>query len=121
MDQIKELLDILKETPEMALWGISIYFIFILIKLSSWILAIKLVASQFIKRFFDHKETLTALEVKKLNNKRGISIAENFKENAISNVNYNLFLELINELKSTNYIHESDIRKAINILKNSKK
>lgn len=33
MEQVQQLLEILKQTPEMALWGLSIYFLFILLKL----------------------------------------------------------------------------------------
>ena len=54
MDQIKELLEILKETPQMALWGIGMYFIFILVKAASWIGALTLLVKQFIKRYFDY-------------------------------------------------------------------
>ena len=56
MEQIQQLLDLLKETPEMALWGLVIWCLFILLKLSSWILALKIVAQQFIKRYFNYKD-----------------------------------------------------------------
>lgn len=116
MEQIQELLNILKETPEMALWGITIYFLFILIKLASWVYAIKVVAQQFIKRFFNYKD-------KSLSNKRGHEIAEMFESNKISSLDYNLFRDLIITVKSPDhrYIFESDIRDAIKAIKESRK
>lgn len=111
MEQIQELLEILKQTPEMALWALSIYFLFILVKLASWIFALKVVVQQFIKRYFDYKD-------KSLSNKRGVEIAEMFENNKISNVDYNLLLDLLNIIrKNGRYFHESDLRRAINKLK----
>ena len=111
MKQIQELLEILKQTPEMALWALSLYFLFILLKLASWIFALKVVAQQFIKRLFDYKE-------KALNNKRGTDIAEMFEKQKISSVDYSLLVDLLNSVKNgTSYLHESDIRKAIKKIK----
>jgi D-arabinose 1-dehydrogenase-like Zn-dependent alcohol dehydrogenase len=66
MEQIQQLIEILKSTPQMALWGISIYFLFILLKLASWVLALKLIFTQLIKRYFDYKELLVNIEKEKL-------------------------------------------------------
>lgn len=111
MEQIQELLEILKQTPEMALWALSIYFLFILVKLASWIFALKVVVQQFIKRYFDYRD-------KSLSNKRGVEIAEMFENNKISSVDYNLLIDLLNVIrKDGRYFHESHLRKAINKLK----
>ena len=56
MEQIQQLIEILKSTPEMALWGIGLFFLFTLLKMSSWIYALATVANQLIKRLFDYKE-----------------------------------------------------------------
>lgn len=53
MEQIQQLLDLLKQTPEMTLWGFAIYFLFILLKAASWIGALTLVTKLFITRYFD--------------------------------------------------------------------
>lgn len=116
MEQIQELLNILKETPQMALWGITIYFLFILLKLASWVYALKVVAQQFIKRLFNYKD-------KSLSNRRGHEIASMFENNKISSLDYNRFLDLINTVKDPNhsYIFETDIRDAIKAIKESRK
>lgn len=107
MEQVQQLLEILKQTPEMALWGLSIYFLFILLKLASWVYALKVIAQQFIKRFFDYRD-------KSLNSKRGVEIAEMFEKQKISSVDYNLLGDLLTAVKrNSNYLHESDLRRAI--------
>lgn len=111
MEQVQQLLEILKETPEMALWGLTLYFLFILLKLASWVYALKVIMQQFIKRYFDYRD-------KSLNSKRGVELAEMFEKQKISSVDYNLLIELLNSVKkNSNYLHESDIRNAINKLK----
>jgi C4-dicarboxylate transporter len=111
METIKELLELVKQTPEMALWALGFYFVFVLLKLSSWIFVLKVIIKQFIQRFFDYKE-------KSLNNKRGYDIAQMFENNKISNVDYNLLIELLDAVKADNkYIHEHYIRGAINKIK----
>jgi len=111
MEQVQQLLEILKETPEMALWGLTLYFLFILLQLASWVYALKVIMQQFIKRYFDYRD-------KSLNSKRGVEIAEMFEKQKISGVDYNLLIDLLNSVKkNSNYLHESDIRNAINKLK----
>lgn len=56
MEQLQELLNLLSKTPEMALWGASIYFLFILLKAASWITACTVTARLLIVRFFDWKD-----------------------------------------------------------------
>lgn len=107
MDQLQELLEILKSTPEMALWGLLIWCLYILAKLASVVFALKVVAQNFIRRYFDFKE-------KSLNNKRGVEIAEMFEKQKITGVDYNLLRDLLQAVKTnTNYLHEGDLRRAI--------
>ena len=115
MNQIQELFNILKDTPQMALWGISIYFLFILLKLASWIGALTVVAKIFINRLFNYKDA-------SLSNKRGIEIAEFFESKKIDSVDYNLLIDLLKSMQSDNlgYIHGSDLRNAIELIKGSK-
>ncbi len=132
MEQIQQLIEILKSTPEMALWGISIYFLFILLKLASWVLALKLIFTQLIKRFFDYKETLlnnekerllTELEIKKqeLQNKIEIQKTDEFHKVLEDNI-YGDKIQILKLLMSINKgkrLHSSDIDKAIVILTQS--
>lgn len=147
MEQIQQLLELLKQTPEMALWGITIYFVFILAKLSSWILAVKLVASQFIKRFFDYRDRqidnkeernesniCIALEKIKtdkaefelhMNNERNklneaLQISKYFKNNSIDKDQVSDMFRLFEAIKSTTYIHKGDVAAAILIINKNK-
>lgn len=115
MEQVQQLLEILKQTPEMALWGLGIYFIFILAKLASWIYALKVVSQMFIKRLFDYKE-------KQLVAKRGSDLASYFEKQSISTNDYTLLLELLSVIKKPDmgYIHSSDIHEAISKIKANK-
>lgn len=114
MEQIQELFEILKSTPEMALYGLLIWCLYILLKLASVVYALKVVSQLAINKWHDYK-------VKALSNKRGVDIAEMFENEKISSVNYTLLIKLLNELKhNSQYIHESDIHKAIKAIKDSK-
>ena len=106
MDQIKELLNILKETPQMALWGLVIYFLFMLLKLASWVGALTLILKQLIQRYFDSRDKL-------VEQSDALRIMEYFESQKIGTVNSNLIIELLGSIKSTTYIHESDIKDAI--------
>lgn len=114
MDQIHELLNILKETPQMALWGLSIYFLFILLKIASWVGALALILKQLIKRYFDYKDM-------QVGQSQANQILEYFEMRKISTVNNNLLIELLGALReNSSYIHESDLRDAINKIRESK-
>jgi hypothetical protein len=129
MEQIQQLIEILKSTPEMALWGISIYFLFILLKLASWVLALKLIFTQLIKRFFDYKETLlnnekerllTELEIKQqeLQNKIEIQKTDEFHKVLENNIygDKSQILKLLMSINKGKRLHSSDIEKAIIVL-----
>lgn len=132
MEQIKELLEILKETPEMALWGIGLYFGFMLLKMASWVGALTLTAKLFITRFFNTKdETIRLNELKELEliknseEKTKLTLAseisEYFNKRTISNIQRNEIIRLLDAIKSTTYIHDSDLSKAIKLIEESKK
>lgn len=115
MEQVKQLLEILSETPQMALWGLGLYFLFVLLKLSSWIFALKTAFQFFTKRLFDYKE-------KSLSSRKGADIAEFFEKKSVSNVDYSLMIELLNEIRGDahNYIHAPDIQKTIKLIRENK-
>lgn len=114
MEQVQQLLEILKETPEMALWGLGLYFLFILLQLASWVYALKIVLEQFIKRYFDYKEKVVTTS-------KGNQIVKMFEDQKMSNVDYSMLVELLNSVKkNTDYLHYSDLRNAINKLKENK-
>ena len=146
MEQIKELLEILKETPEMALWGVGLYFLFMLLKMASWVGALTLVSKLFIKRYFDHqersiekdlqlanvknKESLTKAKEKLLEDRTYLfdkkkrldsieKLSKVFRDSAISDVQLRKLEDLLKEVKSSTYIHNSDIDKAITKLKSN--
>lgn len=115
MEQIQELFEILKSTPQMAIYGLLIWCLYILLKLASVVYALKVVFQLAINKWHDYK-------VKSLANKRGIDIAEMFEDSKIGSVNYSMLIELLSEVKiDSTYIHESDLRKAIKAIKDSKK
>lgn len=114
MEQIKELLDILKETPQMALWGIGMYFIFILVKAASWIGALTLLIKQFIKRYFDYHN-------RKLDQSSANRILKLFNNSKISGIPEERIIELLSTIRSDmGYIHESAITEAIKKIKGNK-
>lgn len=129
MEQIKELLEILKQTPEMALWGLAIYFTFILLKLASWVSALAYTSKLSINRYFDAKEKKLDIEkeellfkheqlVKKREYEDAVDILKMFEGKKISRVSNQYFLQLLDEVKGdSSYIHEHDIIKAIKTLK----
>jgi hypothetical protein len=148
MDQIKELLEILKSTPELALWGLGIWCLYILAKLASIVFALKSVLQLGINRLYDYKtqafnvksEESVRVERDSLIKEREILIkdksdfsaqkdnllrlkelAKRFDKNSItSDVFIEDFQLLIDTMKKSNspYIHKGDIQKAIEKLKN---
>ena len=129
MEQIQQFLEILKETPQMAIWGLAIWCAFVLLKLSSWIYALKVVAQQFIKRLFNYKDSKQSTQV--LLKEKELEIIKTTKwvsaidRRLIINTN-DTFYELVKELVnldtriSTTYVHEGDMTRAIQIIKDYK-
>jgi len=132
MEQIQQLIEILKSTPQMALWGISIYFLFILLKLASWVLALKLIFTQLIKRYFDYKELLVNIEKQKLlaelevdqlelKNKIEIQKTDEFHKMLEQNIygDKTQVLKLLMSVNNGKRLHSSDIDQAIDVLTKS--
>ena len=115
MEQIKQLIEILEQTPEMALWAMGMYFLYILLKLASWIYALKIVTMAFIKRFFDYKD-------KRIKNEIGARILRYFEQSTIDSVPEDKLIELLQAIKkpSLTYIHNDDLNNAIKLLNESK-
>ncbi len=131
MEQIENLFELLKETPEMALWGITIYLTYVLLKLASWVYALKSVLQLAIRKYFSmkDKQQTTDIEKSKIENdikkkELELSVAndilKHFKSSCISNIHKQDLLMLINEIKTSDYIHTIDIKKAIKLIKESK-
>ena len=118
MEQIQQLIEILKSTPEMALWGISIYFLFILLKLASWVLALKLVIQQFIKRYFDYKENILISKENQLEYNLKLEELKEFHKVLDDSIygNKSLILKLFMSINKGKRLYSSDIEKAIKIL-----
>lgn len=133
MDQIQELFTILKSTPEMALWGLTIWCLYILFKLASVVYAVKVVCQLAINKWYSYKiakieaskdeinlkarklELENAQESFKLEKKYEDikKLAKHFDKAKISDVDMDDLCKVIEAMKSTNYIHSSDISKAI--------
>lgn len=114
MEQIQELFEILKETPQMALWGLTIYVLFVLAKLASWIYALKAVVTLFINKYFENQK-------KKLDQSSADRILKYFDNNSMSSVEEDALITLLESIKDDGYhIFESDIRKAVKAIKESK-
>ncbi len=140
MEQVQQLLEILKQTPEMALWGLAIWCLYILAKLASVVFALKAVMQLAIKKWHDFK--VKSLEIKSIeietekerlnleNEKTKLDysktrfkqdkdledikrLAKRFNKAKISDVEMSDFIMLIDAIKSTSYIHDSDIKNAI--------
>jgi len=127
MEQIKQLFEILKSTPELALWGVSMYFLFILLKLGSWVGALTITAKHLIKRYFDYRDKSQEIEqskqdfeLKKIHQSKAQELLDYFDKNTISNVSKTKLITLFNLIGSTQYIHNSDIDNAIKLLKENK-
>jgi hypothetical protein len=60
MEQIQQLLEVLKQTPTLALWGLGMFFLFTLLKLASWVGSLTLIAKLFINRYFDNQKEIQA-------------------------------------------------------------
>ena len=72
----------------MALWGLSLYFLFILVKMASWIGAITLVAKQFIKRYFDYRD-------KQVEQSDAQRLIDYFDRNKVGSLNRSHLFELL--------------------------
>jgi len=140
MEQITELLEILKQTPEMAIWGLLIWCVYILAKLASVVYAIKVVFQLAITKWHDFKVKTIEVErikVDLVNSEKELQskkirldfeaskikltkeysdikrLSKYFDKLKISEVEMDELRRLLDTIKSTTYIHQSDITKAI--------
>ncbi len=129
METIKELLEILKDTPEMALWGLGIYFGALLLKMASWVGALTLVSKLFINRYFSWKSKSDEIrkEIKKfeVDVKTLNPLIRGIDRSVISG-NEHLILKLYDTMKGykcsieSDYVHGSDIVETIKLIENAK-
>jgi|GEM_PF-3451377 len=151
MEQIQELFEILKSTPEMALWGLTIWCLYILLKLASIVFAIKVVFQLAINKWHDYKIKKLGIDLSKKENElkdkevaayeelvkadklvleatkkefnlkkqRGQfdRLLKRFNEVKVSDLDIDHLIVLIDAVKSTQYLHRSDIEKALKKLK----
>lgn len=142
MEQIQELFEILKSTPQLALYGLTIWCIYILAKLASVVFAVKIICQKAIEKWHDYKVKLIESKEKQSELKQLISeknvelervkleysknqftidkeygsirrLAKRFDKMKIRDVEFDELIRLLDAVKSTNYIHQSDIDKAI--------
>lgn len=111
MEQIQKLFEILQETPQMALWGLVIYFLFILLKLASWVYALKVIIQLFINRYFDTRN-------KELDQSEASQLLKYWKDNTMVANHKEKMIELVNAMKDDGrYIGTNDIDRAIKLIK----
>ena len=149
METVQELFEILKSTPEMALWGLTIWCLFILGKLGSIVYALKFVFTLGINKYHDFRikqlhldskdkeiefskkvSELNSRELKidqyKLDTERQYefisSLAKRFDKKKIDNVENVELIRLLDAIIGDNvYIHQSTIDTAIKAIKEYKK
>lgn len=150
MEQIQELFEILKSTPEMALWGLLIWCLYILAKLASVVFAAKIVLQLFIKSW--HEQKMKTLEIQNVEMRKVINkeyniteamkvelkekemllnakhdfaseVIKYFDKNSVNTVDKLRMIELFKSIKKkdSSYIHNSDLDDAIEMLKSKKK
>ena len=140
MEQFKEIIEILKQTPEMALWGLAIWCLYIILKLASVVYAVKIVFQLAINKWHDYKVKKIQAEKKdselsfkdellefqrekmsfSLESGKISRIAKRFDRMSVSDVDIEDLIKLLDAIKSTSYIHQSDIDKAIKAIEEKK-
>lgn len=116
MDQIKELFEILKSTPEMALYGLLIWCLYILLKLSSVVYAIKAVIQLAINKWHNVQLSKIELEKTKENTENKILLIDD-RENIVKEKE-----AISNEYSKLNKYHREteDIAKLSKMFKDAK-
>lgn len=147
MEEINQIIEVLMNTPKLALWSLVVWCLFVLSKLASVVYAIKAVAVLAINKWhasrmktLENRSAEIELEVAKANiaakeedlrTQRQIqaySLEKNdllklkkaISANMIGDGDLDLIRELFSAMKKTTYIHESDIRGAIDLINKSK-
>jgi len=107
MEQITQLFEILKQTPQLAIWGLVIWCLFVLAKIASWVGAITIILRLLITRYFNARE-------EELKQTRAAQFLKYFEDESISSdTTYEKLTELMRVMKTGAYIHGSDIENAI--------
>jgi len=114
MEQIQQLLEILKETPQMALWGLGLFFLFTLLKMASWIGALTVTAKLFVNKYYDYKNN-------KIDKDEAAELLTYFKGKCIGESTSKALIALISEMSNSPYLYESDINNTIKLIKESRK
>lgn len=95
----------------MAIWGLSIYFLFVLLKLASWVFAIKVSVQLFLNKYFEYKNN-------KINEGRGANVAAFFEKKAMRSVESSKLIEILLAIKGdSTYIQEYHINRALEKIK----
>jgi hypothetical protein len=131
MDQIQALIDILKDTPEMALWGIGIFLSWKLLTMGSIVGSIAYVAKLFINRYFDNKESSRIRAVELENESKRLDLEQTKLNDIIALFDESYIMEsakqdiprLLNLCRRGNsaYIHGSHITEIITIIQEARK
>jgi len=122
MEQLQQLFDMLSQTPEMALWGAGLYFLFILLKVASWVGSLTIIAKLLLTRLFDWLNNRISIEQKQLENKEAARVLSYFYQRRIDNVSIETLFRLLDSVRiDSSYIHLRDIEKAISLIEASKK
>jgi hypothetical protein len=66
MEQVQQLIEILKSTPEMALWGLGMFFVWTLLKMASWVSAGTMLVKLGINKLYSLKKDEIDLKGKEL-------------------------------------------------------
>ncbi len=118
MEQVQQLIDILKDTPEMALWGIGLFFLWTLLKLASVVSAITLVIKLAINKthsFFSEKER-NAYDLKLSDNyirKREIKIESTKVKNEALQLSKDEFVAFLKDISISSTVHKDHWRKVM--------
>lgn len=123
MEQVQQLIEILKSTPEMALWGLGLFFGWTLLKLASVVSAVTMVVKLSINKTHDYmnrnaefknkehvrvfhiKETELAMEKQKLDND-GLKLRKDE------------FIQFLDDISISKDVYQHHWRKAISKLHN---
>ena len=126
MEQLQQLLELLKQTPEMGLWALGIFLAYSLLKLASWVLVIKAIMSMFIKRYFDYRDAVIVKEIRlaeeEARNENGAEISAFFEKNTMYGHSKAELTELLISIRpeDDSYIRSRDIQRAIKAIKKAK-
>lgn len=134
MEQIKDLIEVLSKTPELALWGLGMYFLFILFKLASWIVAAKIVVQLFINRYFNHQESRLelqkeelAFQAEKLKEGDALELLEYFESKHLGKSHKAKLIKILDAMSQKtkggyrSYITEDDLGAALEAINKIKK